>query len=663
MKRFALSLSLFLFAATLTFTVASASAADHRLGPLKTLDDYFPFTPPSDWKAWEARAADVRLRVRVATGLHPMPPRGPLNAVIHGRREMDGYILEKVYFESAPGYYLTGNLYRPIGVEGKVPGVLYAHGHWTDGRMYRASDAEVARELATGAEKREEAARSPLIAPCVHLARMGCVVFQYDMVGNADHLQLSRYLGHGFNAQRPEMNAAEGWGFYSPQAESRLQSVMGLQTWNSVRALDFLTSLPEVDPERTAVTGASGGGTQTFILCAIDPRPAAAFPAVMVSTAMQGGCTCENACLLRVGTGNVEIAALFAPKPLGLTAADDWTKEMSVKGFPELKALYRLAGAPDHVSLLNRTEFPHNYNLHSRLAMYKWFAKHLKTPRPAPEEESPFVLPSPKELSVWDDAHPAPKADDPDLERRLLKLWDATAKRRIAENPKLIDEALPVLLGRTWAEAAAGPFSDESAGPREDAGDFLRIAEVVAHEGLNESVRCEFLYPKNWNGRVLVRLGHADRGDAADAPGVAEALKAGTAVATPELFTEPGVAKDEARHVPKDRDFLGYTYGYNTPPLARRAHDILTLLAWMKQHARKPAAIEIDCAAGAVPETALALTQVPEGVVESVAFEKTDFRFANISRLRDPRLLPGAVKYGDLPAMLERVKAARKDAN
>src|ERR1051325_815746 len=101
---------------------------------------------------------------------------------------------------------------------------------------------------------------------------------------------------------------------------------MGLQTWNSIRALDFVTSLPDVDASRIGVPGASGGGTQTFILCAVDPRPTVAFPAVMVSTAMQGGCTCENCSLLRVGTGNIELAALMAPRPLGMSGADDWTK-------------------------------------------------------------------------------------------------------------------------------------------------------------------------------------------------------------------------------------------------------------------------------------------------------------------------------------------------
>src|ERR1041385_172309 len=109
------------------------------------------------------------------------------------------------------------------------------------------------------------------------------------------------------------MNTTENWGLYSPQAEAHLQSVMGLHTWNSIRSLDFLLSLPEVDAERIAITGASGGGPQPLLRAAIDPRVSLSFPAVMVSTAMQGGCTCENACLLRGNTGNIELAPLLAP--------------------------------------------------------------------------------------------------------------------------------------------------------------------------------------------------------------------------------------------------------------------------------------------------------------------------------------------------------------
>src|SRR6185295_10067168 len=181
-------------------------------------------------------------------------------------------------------------------------GVLFAHGHWTDARFYDSGDAEIFREIANGEERLEEGGRSRFQSMCVQLARMGCVVWQWDMLSDFDSIQFSSQIVHRFAKQRPEMNTTENWGLYSPQAEAHLQSIMGLQTLNSVRSLDFLLSLPEVDPDRVAITGASGGGTQTMILAGIDPRVTLSFPAVMVSTAMQGGCTCENASLLRVNT-------------------------------------------------------------------------------------------------------------------------------------------------------------------------------------------------------------------------------------------------------------------------------------------------------------------------------------------------------------------------
>src|SRR4051794_17886076 len=184
---------------------------------------------------------------------------------------------------------------------------------------------------------------------------------------------------------------------------------MGLQTFNSIRALDFLVGLPDVDPARVGVTGASGGGTQTFILCAIDDRPAAAFPAVMVSTAMQGGCVCENCDYLRVGTGNIELAGLFAPRPLAMSGAEDWTKEIETKGYPELKALYKLYGAEDKVLAKAFTQFGHNYNQVAREVMYNWFNKHLNLGHKEPVTEKPFLPIPPKELSVFDAEHPLPK--------------------------------------------------------------------------------------------------------------------------------------------------------------------------------------------------------------------------------------------------------------
>ena len=322
---------------------------DVRLQPLKDLNGFFGFTPPESIEAWNRRREELRFQVKVALGLEPEPTRTKLNARVYGRVSLDDYVVDKVYFESMPGFYVTGSLYRPKNPSGKMPGVLCPHGHWANGRFYDAGEANAKALVKEGGESNVEAARNHIQARCVHLARMGCVAFQYDMIGYADSVQLNHYLAHGFSRQRPEFNG-QNWGLYSPDAERNLQSIMGLQSWNSIRALDFLETVEGVDPERLAVTGASGGGTQTFLLAAIDDRIKVSFPAVMVSTAMQGGCTCENCSLLRVTTGNIELAGLFAPRPMGVTAANDWTKEMRTKGFPELKELYK------HVSTLQNLQ-------------------------------------------------------------------------------------------------------------------------------------------------------------------------------------------------------------------------------------------------------------------------------------------------------------------
>ena len=140
-------------------------------------------------------------------------------------------------------------------------------------------------------------------ARAITFARQGYVAFTYDMVGYNDTRQVTHRVWA--NDRRHWL-----WGV----------SEMGLQTWNSIRALDFLCSLADVDKSRLAITGESGGGTQTMLLGAIDDRLAAVGPCVMVSHSMQGGCLCENAPGLRVDYSNMEIAACAAPKPRSWSA-------------------------------------------------------------------------------------------------------------------------------------------------------------------------------------------------------------------------------------------------------------------------------------------------------------------------------------------------------
>jgi dienelactone hydrolase len=331
---------------------------DRRLEALKDYDGYFPFEVPPNKTDWESRAEELRRRVLVATGIWPMPEKTPLNPHIFGLTKRDGFTVEKVYFESLPGHFITGLLFRPEGPGAKRPGVLCPHGH--GGRLQDYGEKAMPKLIEQGAERFEKSGRFPKLARCAQLARMGCVAFIFDMEGYADSQQLSRELIHGFAKQRADFDSKSSWGFFGPAAESRMQSVMGLQTWNSIRALDFLCSLPDVDAQRVAVTGGSGGGTQTILLCGIDDRPIAAFPQGMVSTSMQGGCTCENCSLLRIGTGNVELAGLFAPRPQAMTAANDWTKDMMTKGYPQLDQLYSLYGAEQNVQCYPQLNFPHN---------------------------------------------------------------------------------------------------------------------------------------------------------------------------------------------------------------------------------------------------------------------------------------------------------------
>ncbi|MEC8801408.1 MAG: acetylxylan esterase, partial [Planctomycetota bacterium] len=160
-----------------------------------------------------------------------MPKATPLNPVVHGKVDLGDYTVERVYFESMPGFYVTGSLYRPTESRGKTAGILCPHGHWENGRFYDCGVEDVERQIGIDAEAFPEGGRSPLQSRCVQLARMGAVVFHYDMIGYADSQQISHDVAHRFTKQRSEMNQESRWGLFSPQAESHLQSVMGLQTY------------------------------------------------------------------------------------------------------------------------------------------------------------------------------------------------------------------------------------------------------------------------------------------------------------------------------------------------------------------------------------------------------------------------------------------------
>ncbi|MBI1841973.1 MAG: acetylxylan esterase [Verrucomicrobia bacterium] len=640
---------------------------DHRLAPPKDLDGYFPFTPPESVSAWEQRSQQVRRQILVSLGLWPMPTRSPMNPVIHGRIDREDYTVERVYFESMPGFFVTGNLYRPKGRAGKLPGVLCPHGHWQDGRFY--DNKNVRQEIERGAERFEEGGRSVLQARCVQLARMGCVVFHYDMLGNADSQQLSLEIVHGFSKQRPEMIGAKNWGLYSPQAESQAQNIMGLQTYNSIRSLDFLLGLEDVDASRIGVTGASGGGTQTFMLCAVDPRPTVAFPAVMVCTAMQGGCTCENASGLRIDTGNVEFAGLFAPKPLGMTGADDWTKEMSTKGYPELRQLYTTLGHPENVHFRALNQFGHNYNSPSREVMYAWMNKHLKLGAAEPVVERDYRRLSTAEMTVWDKGHPAPEGGAA-FERRLLRWWHEDAQQQMTSAQvslpryqEVYGDAIRAIVGRGLPEAGEVTY-DQTV--KQETDKYWVMGGVLEEKKRREQTPVLFFHPKQWNGRVIVwahAQGKAGVCDASDANAfrpnaeVERLLGEGTAVAAMdvvhqgEFLEDPSKPLAQTPRVRNNRESAAYTLGYNPSVFAQRVHDILRVVSFVRHHERQPKSVALIGLAGA-GHWAAAARAVAGTAVSHAIIDTRGFRFIDVGDIRHPDLLPGGAKYGDLPGML-----------
>ncbi len=638
---------------------------DARLQPLKDLNGYFPFTPPTSKADWDKRAERVRRQILVSQGLWPMPTKTPLNAVVHGKIDRDEYSVEKVYFESAPGFFVTGNLYRPRNVKGKVPAVLFAHGHWKDARLSESGEGELLNEIATGQERFEEGGRSKFQSMCVQLARMGCVVWQWDMLSDSDSKQFSTQLVHGFAKQRPEMNTTENWGLYSPQAETHLQSIMGLQTLNAIRSLDFVLSLPEVDAERIAVTGASGGGTQTFMLSAIDPRVKLSFPAVMVSTAMQGGCTCENASLLRVNTGNIEFAGLFAPKPLGMTTANDWTKEMSSKGFPELKQLYAFLGAPDNVMLHRGEHFPHNYNAVSRSAFYTWVNKNFKLGFKEPVVERDYPRLAKEQLTVWDTQHPAPKADDADFERKLLRGLHDDAQMQLAQTAQssesfrdMVGGALDIVLDGGLAEAGEIEWNLAN---KVDQGKWLLMAGLLHNKTYQEALPAVFCYPKQWNGKTVVWLGADGKAALFNPDGslkaeVQKLVDSGATVAGVDLlyqgeFLADGQPFTKTPIVANTREAAAYTFGYNHSVFVQRVHDVMSVVKYIKSNERPTKELTVVGLDGAGAWVAAARAQCGAAIDRTV-IDTQGFRFGNVLDLRSPDFLPGGAKYGDLPGML-----------
>ena len=385
-------------------------------------------------EAWETKREHLRKQVLVAAGLWPMPDRPPLNARIWNRVERDGYTVEKVWFQSLPGFYVGGSLFRPIDPQPQShPGVISPHGH---SRLGRLSESENASYQARG----------------LTFARIGCTSFMWDMV---DYNDSARHLSGAYEAENYGLVHRSPWAHRKDTRMLWNLSILGFQLWNTIRALDFISQLPEVDPDRLACTGESGGGTQTYDLYAVDDRLHAAAPVCMVSAYMQGGCVCENAPLLRIDTNNVDVGATFVPKPLLLVnSAQDWTSHTPEVEFPAIQKIYELYGAGDRIEQV-QVDAPHGYNKEMREAVYRWLARCFDLPIDQDYTEPAYETEPHENLLAFSDGLPdGAITNHEDLIQKCIEAATLTLEsyrpdslEKLNENRRTLGESLRIAVG------------------------------------------------------------------------------------------------------------------------------------------------------------------------------------------------------------------------
>lgn len=563
-----------------------ANAIDVRYRAQRHGDMRFEFPHYATLADWERRAAWLREHILITLGLWPWPERCPLNTQVVGQLEYDDYVIEKVYFESWPGFCCTGNLYRPRRINAPCPGILNPHGHWPRGRLAHEPLGSVR-------------------ARCITFARMGMAAFSYDMVGYHDSLQVPQ---HRFASLRGSL-----WGL----------TPMALQTWNSLRAVDYLLSLPYVDAERLGCTGESGGGTQTFMLAAVEPRLKVLAPVNMISAHFQGGCVCENAPGLRTQTYNVEIGALAAPRPMLLVSATgDWTVNTPTVEYPAIRSIYQLYGADDKLAWA-QVDAPHNYNAESREHVYRWFARwFLGDEGLGRGAERDFVVEPDERMRVFPSAKlPSGALTPAGLERAIVgmaqKRLDALLPGRATELERLrtvTQNRLLHILGVTVPAQADVAVEWGETRERESC---QERDLVLGRRSVGDRVPGTLYLPPSGTADRMVLLvhgvGRAGLLDRYGGPGeiVRALLGAGYGVLALDMHYTGVVPADALPR--RDQDWFWATF--NLPLLGARVQDLLTAIGYFAGQ-RGLASLTIIGLGGAGPCALLAaaLSLVPSRV-------------------------------------------------
>jgi len=347
------------------FKSRTAALANRSLADIKTLDD------------WKAKRTEYRQQLFEMLSLSPLPARTDLKPVITGKIDSELFTVEKLHFQSMPGLYVTANLFLPKKLQKPAPAILYLCGH--------------ARLITNGVSFGNKAGYEHHGS---WFARNGYVCLTVDTV------QLGEIQGIHHGTYR------EGMWWWN----ARGYSSAGVEAWNSLRAVDYLQSRPEVDPNRIGVTGRSGGGAYSWWITALDDRIKVAAPVAgitdlqnhVVDGAVEGHCDC----MFIVNTFRWDyamVAALAAPRPLLICNSDkDWI--FPLDGVARIHAkvanIYKLYGATNSLGLLI-TEGPHKDTQDLQLPVFRWFNRHLKGEDPVIEVAARRFF-TPDQLKVFE---------------------------------------------------------------------------------------------------------------------------------------------------------------------------------------------------------------------------------------------------------------------
>lgn len=599
----------------------------------------------------DAEAYVLDVRKRIANCFGPFPEKTPLNAKVTGTVDRDAYAIEKVIFESRPGFLVTANLYLPKGKKAPAPGVVGSCGHSANGKA-----AEAYQGFAQG------------------LARQGYVVLIFDPIGQGERLQYAHVAGKG----RPSVGVGEH--LHAGNQQFLVGEFFGSwRAWDGIRALDYLLTRPEVDPKHVGITGNSGGGTMTTWLCGVEPRWTMAAPSCFVTTFRRN---LENElpadteqCPPRVlahGLDHADFLAAMAPKPvIVLTKEQDF---FDVRGgeeaFARLKHLYKLLGAEENVQLFTGPT-PHGYSQENREAMYRWF-NHVTKASDATAEPK-LTIEKDETLYCTPTGQVAP------LKSRTVFAFTAEKSRALAKKrarlnerdvPALVKAALKMpardgvpeyrilraLSGRKYPKATASVYAVET-----EANVFAVVYRLSAQ-------RLDSRPPKATGRAILYVSHHSSDAELRDEPLIAEALKAEPAAT---LFTCDvrgiGESRPDTCGVNQFLNAYGSDYFYaihslmlDTPYVGRKAFDVLRVLDWLASFGHTDVHL-IAKGWGTVPATFAA---VLADTVTQVTLKNALTSYREIAEAEEyawplSAFVPNVLATFDLPDCYELLKAKK----